>query len=211
LPRSKSSGKWLREHFDDEFVKRAQKEGYRSRAVYKLLEIQDKDHLIRPGMHVVDLGAAPGSWSQVTAKFVGRKGRVIATDILAMDALADVTFIQGDFREQAVLDAILAEVQETDENHACIDLVMSDMAPNISGMRSVDQPKSMYLVELALDFADKVLCKGGDILVKVFQGEGFDTFMRDMRERFERVYTRKPSASRPRSREVYVIGRGYNQ
>ena len=155
-------------------------------------------------------GAAPGGWSQVTSRFVGRNGRVIATDILAMDALADVTFIQGDFREQAVLDAILAEVKKSPENHACIDLVMSDMAPNISGMRSVDQPKSMYLVELALDFADKVLCKGGDILVKVFQGEGFDDYMRAMRERFERVYTRKPGASRPRSREVYVIGRGYN-
>jgi len=211
LAKSKSSKKWLKEHFDDPYVKQAQKDGYRSRAVYKLLEIQKKDRLIRPGMHIVDLGAAPGGWSQVCRQMVGRHGSVIATDILPMEPLPEVCFIQGDFREQAVLDEILTNVNNFQTDQQCIDLVMSDMAPNISGMRSVDQPKAMYLVELALDFCDKVLCEGGDTLMKVFQGEGFDEFMRELKGRFSRVYTRKPEASRPRSREVYLVGRGYNR
>lgn len=212
MARSKSSKKWLKEHFDDPFVKQARKDGYRSRAVYKLLEIQEKDRLIRPGMHIVDLGAAPGGWSQVCKQMVGRHGSIIATDILPMDPLPEVTFIQGDFREQQVLDEILADIRRSDSTEPrCIDLVMSDMAPNISGTRSVDQPKAMYLVELALDFCDKVLCEGGDTLIKVFQGEGADEFLRAMRERFTRVYSRKPGASRPRSREVYLVGRGYNR
>lgn len=211
MAKSKSSKKWLKEHFDDPYVKQAQKDGYRSRAVYKLLEIQKKDRLIRPGMHIVDLGAAPGGWSQVCRQMVGRHGSVIATDILPMEPLPEVCFIQGDFREQAVLDEILTNVNNFQTDQQCIDLVMSDMAPNISGMRSVDQPKAMYLVELALDFCDKVLCEGGDTLMKVFQGEGFDEFMRELKGRFSRVYTRKPEASRPRSREVYLVGRGYNR
>jgi len=202
VARTKSSRRWLDEHFNDPYVKRAQQDGYRSRAVYKLLEIQEKDHLLRPGMTVVDLGAAPGGWSQVAAPLVGAKGRVVALDILPMDALADVEFIQGDFREQEVLDALLARLGD-----ARVDLVMSDMAPNISGMKAVDQPRSMYLAELALDMALRVLAPGGDFLVKVFQGEEYDAYLREVRKRFGKVLIRKPKASRPRSREVYVLAR----
>jgi 23S rRNA (uridine2552-2'-O)-methyltransferase len=204
MARSKTSGRWLREHFDDEYVKKAQKEGYRSRAVYKLLEIQDKDRILRPGMTVVDLGAAPGGWSQVAAELVGDNGRVVALDILPMDALAGVTFIQGDFREDEPFQALLDTL-----NGRPVDLVMSDMAPNISGMKSVDQPRGMYLVELAIDFARQVLRPGGDLLIKVFQGEGFDETLKGMRAAFDKVVVRKPKASRPRSREVYLLGRGY--
>lgn len=202
MARTKSSRRWLDEHFNDPYVKRAQQDGYRSRAVYKLLEIQEKDHLLRPGMTVVDLGAAPGGWSQVAAPLVGAKGRVVALDILPMDALPDVEFIQGDFREQEVLDALLARLGD-----ARVDLVMSDMAPNISGMKAVDQPRSMYLAELALDMALRVLAPGGDFLVKVFQGEEYDAYLREVRKRFGKVLIRKPKASRPRSREVYVLAR----
>ncbi len=201
--RSSSSGAWLREHFDDAYVKRAQKEGYRSRACYKLLEIQEKDRLIKPGMTVVDLGSAPGGWSQVAAELVGHKGRVVASDILPMDTLAGVEFIQGDFTEESVYEAILAAIGEQP-----VELVISDMAPNMSGMNAVDQPRSMYLVELALDMALRVLQPGGCFLTKVFQGEGFDELYRQLRENFDAVITRKPSASRPRSREVYLLGRG---
>ncbi|GMQ87416.1 MAG: 23S rRNA (uridine(2552)-2'-O)-methyltransferase RlmE [Gammaproteobacteria bacterium] len=203
MARSKSSHRWLKEHFDDEHVKRAQREGYRSRAVYKLDEIQQKDRIIKPGMAVVDLGAAPGSWSQYASGLVGRKGRVIAMDILPMDSLPGVTFVQGDFREDDVLDQMLhvLEGQETD-------LVMSDIAPNISGVDAVDQPRAMYLAELAVDFAGRVLRPEGDLLMKVFQGEGFDALLKDLRGRYRKVVMRKPRASRSRSREVYALATG---
>ena len=202
--RSKSSGAWLREHFDDHYVKEAQRQGLRSRAAFKLLEIQQKDSLIRPGMTVIDLGAAPGGWSQVAAQLVGERGQVIASDILAIDALADVEFIQGDFTDESVLNEILERVPQQGA-----DLVISDMAPNMSGMQAVDQPRAMYLVELALDLAVQVLRPGGDALFKVFQGEGFDPFLADLRQRFKRIQTRKPAASRSRSREVYLVARAF--
>ena len=203
MGRSKSSHQWLKSHFDDEYVKRAQREGYRSRAVYKLAEIQQKDRLLLPGMTVVDLGAAPGGWSQYAAPLLGGKGRIIALDILPMDALPGVEFIQGDFREDEILALLAGMLAETR-----VDLVMSDMAPNISGMDAVDQPRSMYLAELAADFAAQVLVKGGDLLFKAFQGEGFDEFLRNLRGQYRKVLIRKPRASRPRSREVYVLGKG---
>ena len=205
MARSKSSGKWLKEHFDDVYVKRAQQEGWRSRAVYKLIEIDEKDHILKPGMTVVDLGAAPGSWCEYAAHKIGEKGQIIALDILPMDALADVTFIQGDFREQDVYDKLLETL-----GMRPVDLVMSDMAPNISGMKAVDQPRTMYLAELALDLADKVLVDGGDLLIKVFTGEGLDDFKKELRKRFKKILVRKPQASRPRSPEIYLLARGYN-
>ena len=204
MARSKTSGRWLKEHFDDEYVKKAQQMGYRSRAVFKLLEIQEKDRLLRRGMRVVDLGAAPGGWSQVAADLVGPTGHIVALDILPMDAIPGVDIIEGDFREEAVMQALLEQVGADK-----VDLVMSDMAPNISGERSVDQPRAMYLVELALDLARQVLKPGGDLLVKVFQGEGSEQFMRDLRGGFSKVIVRKPKASRPRSREVYLLARNY--
>ncbi|HEY9033367.1 MAG TPA: 23S rRNA (uridine(2552)-2'-O)-methyltransferase RlmE [Pseudomonadales bacterium] len=204
MARSKSSQRWLDEHFDDYYVKEAQKRGYRSRACFKLQEIQDKDRLIRPGMTVVDLGAAPGGWSQVAAGIVGDRGRVIASDILPMDALAGVDFVQGDFTDDAVLEQLLALL-----GPAKADLVISDMAPNMSGMRDVDQPKAMYLVELALDMARQVLKPDGVFLAKVFQGEGFDALYRELNDSFRQVVSRKPAASRPRSREVYLLARGF--
>lgn len=205
MARKKGSSKsWLKEHRDDPYVQRAQREGYRSRACYKLLEIQEKDKLIRPGMTVIDLGAAPGGWSQVAGKLVGAKGRVVASDLLLMDTLEDVEFIRGDFTEEEIFAQILAAVRG-----APVDLVISDMAPNMSGVTAVDQPRSMYLVELALDLARQVLRPGGMFLSKVFQGEGFDELLRDCRGSFEKVLTRKPQASRPRSREVYLVARNY--
>ncbi|WP_111658109.1 23S rRNA (uridine(2552)-2'-O)-methyltransferase RlmE [Isoalcanivorax indicus] len=201
MGRSKSSSRWLQEHFNDQWVARAQAEGYRSRASFKLLEIHEKDKLFRPGMRVLDLGAAPGGWSQVAARLMGSSGRILASDILAMDAIADVTFIQGDFREESVFTQLLAAL-----DGARVDLVMSDMAPNMSGTRAVDQPRAMYLAELALDMADRVLAPDGRFLVKVFQGEGLDAYRRDLHERFAKVVTRKPAASRPRSPEVYLLG-----
>jgi 23S rRNA (uridine2552-2'-O)-methyltransferase len=203
MARSKSSHRWLKEHFDDEFVKKAQREGYRSRAVFKLDEIQQKDRIIKPGMVVVDLGAAPGGWSQYAVGLLGKKGKVIAMDILPMEPLPGVEFVQGDFHEQAVLDELLRVL-----DGQAVDLVMSDIAPNISGVDAVDQPRAMYLAELAVDFADRVLRPGGDLLVKVFQGEGFDELLKDLRSRYEKVVMRKPRASRPRSREVYALARG---
>lgn len=194
----------MKEHFDDQYVKQSWQDGYRSRASYKLLEIDDKDKLLRPGMTVIDLGAAPGGWSQIAAEKVGSQGRVIASDILEMDSLADVTFIQGDFTEEAVLDAILERL----ENRP-VDLVMSDMAPNMSGMAAIDQPQAMYLVELALELARETLSPGGKLLVKVFQGEGFDSYLKELRNSFKRVVTRKPGASRARSREVYLLAEGF--
>ncbi|MDO9371569.1 MAG: 23S rRNA (uridine(2552)-2'-O)-methyltransferase RlmE [Gammaproteobacteria bacterium] len=205
MARTKSSARWLKEHFTDTYVKQAQEAGYRSRAVYKLLEINERDRILRPGMTVVDLGAAPGGWSQVTASIVGSKGRVIALDILAMEPLPDVSFIQGDFTEQQALDALIEAMHGERAG-----LVMSDMAPNISGLRSVDQPRAMYLAELALEFARKVLAPGGDLLMKVFQGEGFDALRKDLLRSFKQVLVRKPASSRARSREVYLLARNYH-
>jgi 23S rRNA methylase len=202
--RSKSSHRWMQRHLNDEYVQRARREGYRSRAAYKLLEIQEKDRIIRPGQVVVDLGAAPGGWSQIAAKLAGRKGEVFALDILEMDPVPGVTFLQGDFREQAVLDRLMDLLEGR-----AVDLVISDMAPNVSGVAAVDQPRAMYLCELALDFARQVLRPGGTFVTKVFQGEGFDDYVRDLRTSFERVVTRKPKASRPRSREVYLVATGF--
>ena len=205
MAKKKSSSKaWLKEHRDDIFVQRAQKEGYRSRACYKLLELNERDRLIRPGMRVVDLGAAPGGWSQVAGSLVGAKGRVIATDILPMDTLEDVEFIQGDFTEDAVFDALLEAIGD----HP-VDLVMSDMAPNMSGVPAVDLPRAMYLVELAVDMATRVLAPKGAFVAKVFQGEGFDELFRTLREQYATVLTRKPEASRPRSREVYIVAKEF--
>ena len=202
--RSKSSGRWLQEHFDDEYVKKSQKDGYRSRAVYKLLEIDEKDQLLKPGMTVVDLGAAPGSWSEVAAQRVGEKGLVIALDILSMDSLPGVIFIQGDFREEGPYNALLEALGDSP-----VDLVMSDMAPNISGMKAVDQPRAMYLAELALELARKVLKPGGDLLVKAFNGEGIDAYKQELRKDFNKLIVRKPRASRSRSPEIYLLARGY--
>ena len=204
MARSKSSGRWLQRHFNDEYVKKAQREGYRSRAAYKLFEIQEKDRLIKPGQVVVDLGAAPGGWSQVARQLVGEQGEVFALDILSMDPMAGVTFIEGDFREQEPLDKLNEALAGRP-----VDVVISDVAPNVAGMSAIDQPRSMYLVELALDFARQNLKPGGDFVTKVFQGEGYDDFYREMRDSFEKVVTRKPQASRPKSREVYVVGRGF--
>jgi len=204
VARSKSSGRWLKEHFDDPYVKQAQKDGYRSRASYKLLEIQDKDRIMRPGMTVVDLGSAPGGWSQVASRIVGEKGQVIASDILPMDGMADVTFIQGDFTEQEVFDRIMAAIGSQQ-----VDLVISDMAPNMSGIRTADQASAMLLCELALDLAVRVLRPGGDFLIKVFHGEGFDDYLKQTRQLFERVQMRKPASSRDRSREQYLLARGF--
>jgi len=204
VQRSKSSANWLREHFNDPFVKQAQKDGYRSRASYKLLEIQEKDRLIRPGMSVIDLGAAPGGWSQVTSRLIGGQGRLIASDILEMDSIPDVTFIQGDFTDDEVLQRILDAVGDSH-----VDLVISDMAPNMSGTPAVDMPRAMFLCELALDLATRVLKPGGDFLIKIFQGEGFDVYLKDVRSKFDKVQMRKPSSSRDRSREQYLLGRGF--
>jgi len=203
MGRSKSSHRWLQEHNRDHYVKRSQQEGYRSRASYKLIELDKKDRLFRPAMTVVDLGSAPGGWSQVAAELVGDKGRVVASDILPMDSIADVEFICGDFTEESVLQEILDTLGDE-----LADLVISDMAPNMSGMRAVDQPKAMYLVELALDLSQQILKPGGNFVAKVFHGEGFDEYMRLVKGSFERVVTRKPDASRPRSREVYIVAKG---
>ena len=205
MKRSKSSQRWMKEHFDDEYVRRAQKMGYRSRAVFKLEEIQQKDHLIKPGMVVVDLGAAPGGWCQYVRKQLGKEGRIIGLDILPIEPLDGVELIQGDFREQQVLDQLLSSLDGQP-----VDLVISDMAPNISGQSAVDQPRAMYLCELALDFARQVLKKEGDLLLKAFQGEGYPALEKDLRADFDKIIVRKPKASRPRSREVYILARGYN-
>ena len=201
MAKSKSSRRWLAEHFDDQYVKMAQQQGLRSRAAFKLMELDDKYKLLRPGMRVVDLGSAPGSWTQVVQRAVGEKGQVVALDILPMDPLPGVAFIQGDFTEDGPL-ALLEE--ELGGKNA--DLVLSDMAPNMSGVGTVDQPRAMYLAELALSFAEKWLEPGGSFIVKVFHGEGFDDYVRHARTLFEKVQVRKPSASRPRSREVYILG-----
>jgi 23S rRNA (uridine2552-2'-O)-methyltransferase len=203
MSRSKTSKAWMREHINDPYVQRATAEGYRSRAAYKLLELDKKDRLLIPGQLVVDLGAAPGSWSQVVVAKLGTKGRVVAVDLLPMEPLAGVHFVQGDFREQEVLDALLLAL-----GGRKADLVISDLAPNISGIGVSDQARSMYLCELALEFAQQCLAPGGSLLVKVFQGAGFTEFLAAMRKAFAKVGSRKPEASRGRSSEMYLLGKG---
>lgn len=200
MARSKSSQNWLREHFSDRFVQKAQTEGLRSRAAYKLKEILKRDRLLKPGMVVVDLGAAPGGWSQLVRRELGEGGRVIALDILDMPPLAGVEFIQGDFREPEPL----AQLQDLLAGQP-VDLVLSDMAPNMSGMDAVDQPRSMHLAELARDFAHEHLRPGGSLLIKLFQGTGFDQYIRDLRTHYGQLRVRKPEASRSRSSEVYAL------
>lgn len=204
MARSKTSKKWMDEHVNDPYVKKAQQDGYRSRASYKLIEINEKDNLYRPGSTVVDLGAAPGGWSQIIAPAVGDNGRVIASDILPMDSIIGVNFIQGDFTEEAVYEEILAAL---DGGQA--DTVVSDMAPNLSGVKNTDQYAAMYLVELALDMARNVLKPGGSFCAKVFQGVGYEEYLKEVRQSFNKVIVRKPAASRPRSREVYLVGKGF--
>ena len=204
MARSKTSKQWLKEHFDDVYVRRAQEEGYRSRASFKLLEIQEQDRLIKRGMTVVDLGAAPGGWSQVAANLVGDKGQVIASDILPIDSLPDVEFLQGDFTEQAVLDSLIKLLKD---EHA--DLVISDMAPNMSGMRDIDIPQVMYLAELALDLARTVLKPEGSFLAKVFHGEGYEELQKQLKSSFTSLKVRKPRASRARSSEIYLLASGF--
>ncbi len=204
MARSKTSADWLKEHVDDIYVQKAQQDGYRTRASYKLIELDEKDQLIKPGMTIIDLGSAPGGWSQVVGRKLNGKGVVIASDILPMDPIADVEFIQGDFTEEAVFNELMAIVDGRP-----VDLVISDMAPNMSGVASIDQPGSMYLVELALDMARQVLRPNGQFVAKVFQGDGFDEYIKDVRQSFTKVLIRKPKASRPRSREVYVVGKGF--
>ncbi len=204
MARSKSSGRWLQEHFSDPYVQQSKDAGYRSRASYKLLEIDRKDRIFRPGQTVVDLGAAPGGWCQVAIERVGDKGTVIASDILPMDPIAGVNFVQGDFTEQSVLDELLAAVDGRP-----VDVVISDMAPNMSGMAAVDIPRAMHLIELALDAAQQMLRPGGTFVTKVFQGEGFDDLLKTMKTDFQRVVSRKPDASRARSREQYQVCTGF--
>jgi 23S rRNA (uridine2552-2'-O)-methyltransferase len=204
MKRSKTSKQWMREHVNDVYVQRAKSEGYRSRAAYKLLEIAARDKLLKPGMVVVDLGAAPGGWSQVARAQVGPRGLVLALDLLEMEPLPRVTFLQGDFREDAVVAALAAALAGR-----TIDLVLSDMSPNISGIAMSDQARVMHLAELALEFTAKHLKHGGNLLVKVFQGSGFEEFLRQMRTQFKSVVTRKPEASRGRSSELYLLGKGH--
>ena len=204
MSRSKTSKAWMREHINDPYVQRAKAEGYRSRAAYKLLELDEKDRLLVPGQLLVDLGAAPGSWSQVAVAKLGSKGRVVAVDLLPMEPLPGVHFVQGDFREQEVLDALLLAMRGRKA-----DLVISDLAPNISGIGVSDQARSMHLAELALEFARQCLKPGGSLLVKVFQGAGFTEFLAGMRKSFVKVGSRKPEASRGRSSEMYLLGKGF--
>lgn len=204
MARSKSSGNWLREHFDDEYVKQSQKDGYRSRAVYKLKEIDEKDRLLKPDSIVIDLGAAPGSWCEYLVRRLKGKGRIIALDILPMDPMEGVEIITGDFLEAEVFDELLNTLGSDRP-----DLVICDMAPNMSGQQAVDIPRAMYMAELALDLSQQVLKPGGGLLVKLFQGEGFDEYIKQMRMHFSRVVMRKPKASRPRSKEVYGLATGF--
>lgn len=203
--RSRSSGRWLQEHFADPFVKKAQAAGFRSRAIYKLEELDQREKLLRPGYVCLDLGAAPGAWSQYASRKVGRRGRVVATDILPMDPIVGVEFVQGDFREASVVAALRALVPE----HG-VDVVLSDMAPNLSGIDTVDQPRSMYLAELALDTAATVLKPGGTALIKVFQGSGFNELLAAARQRFAKVRMLKPEASRARSPELYLLAKDFS-
>jgi 23S rRNA (uridine2552-2'-O)-methyltransferase len=205
MARSKSSRRWLDRHVNDAWVQRAQAEGWRSRAAFKLLELDERDRFLRPGSRVVDLGAAPGGWSQVAVARVGPKGRVIALDLLAMEPIPGATFLQGDFRSEAVVGALRSEV-----GPRAIDVVISDLAPNVSGVAVVDQPRAMHLAELALEFAGECLVEGGTLVVKLFQGAGFDEVVTAARQRFKRVVVRKPKASRPESREVYLVAQGFH-
>lgn len=204
MSRSKSSKRWLDEHFNDIYVKKAQAEGYRSRAIYKLQEIDEKERLLKPGMTVIDLGAAPGGWTQYVSQKLKGQGQIIALDILPMDSLADVTFLQGDFREDEVLESLLKLIPEEG-----VDLILSDMAPNMSGNREVDIPRAIYLIELAFDLAEKTLKPGGSVLAKVFHGSGFDELIKLAKARFASVVIKKPTASRARSRETYLLAKGY--
>ncbi|MCB2264394.1 MAG: 23S rRNA (uridine(2552)-2'-O)-methyltransferase RlmE [Candidatus Thiosymbion ectosymbiont of Robbea hypermnestra] len=203
--RSKSSRRWLDRHFNDAYVKRAREEGYRSRAAYKLLELQAKERLLGPGMSVVDLGAAPGGWSQAAARIVGPRGRIVALDLLPMEPIPNVTFIQADFREEVSL----ARLREALKG-AAVDLVLSDLAPNMSGNPAVDQPRGMVLCELVLELARQVQKPGGALVVKTFQGEGFEAFHKELRAAYRRVAGRKPKSSRPGSRELYLVATGYS-
>jgi len=204
MARTKSSQQWMQEHFQDEYVKKAQALGYRSRAVFKLLEIQEKDKIISSGINVVDLGAAPGGWSEYVRKIVGKNNKVIALDLLEIDPIAGVDFIQGDFREDEVLEK-LYKVLDGEPVH----LLLSDMAPNMSGNKEVDQPRAIYLGELALDAAHSILVKGGTFLIKMFQGVGFDEYHNQVKQHFNSVVIRKPKASRARSNEVYILAKGF--
>lgn len=204
MSKSKSSKSWLKEHFDDEFVKQSQKDGYRSRAVYKLQEIDEKDRLLKPGSVVIDLGAAPGSWCEYVVRKLKGKGRVIALDILPMEPMEGVEIITGDFLQDEVFEHLLKTLEDDRP-----DLVICDMAPNMSGQQAVDIPRAMYMAELALDLAQQVLKPGGGLLIKLFQGEGIDAYSKQMREHFKRVVMRKPKASRPRSKEVYGLATGF--
>ena len=204
MKRSKSSSRWLNEHVNDPYVKMAQKDGYRSRAAYKLLELNEKDKLIRPGMLLMDLGSAPGGWSQVAGRLVGHQGRVLASDILPMDSLENVDFIQDDFSDDKVFQQILDKLDGRQP-----DLIISDMAPNISGVAAADQASSMYLADLVLDMVRQVLKPNGNFAIKIFQGEGSDEYLKDVRSSFEKVVVRKPDASRSRSREVYFVAKGF--
>jgi 23S rRNA (uridine2552-2'-O)-methyltransferase len=202
--RSKSSGRWLQEHFADPFVKKARAQGFRSRAIYKLEELDQREKLLRPGLICLDLGAAPGAWSQYASRRVGRKGRVVATDILPMDPIVGVEFVQGDFREPDVVAALQALLPQRP-----VDLLLSDMAPNLSGIDAIDQPRSLYLAELALDTAGSVLKPGGNALIKVFQGSGFPALLAAARQRFAKVRMIKPEASRARSPELYLLAKDF--
>jgi 23S rRNA (uridine2552-2'-O)-methyltransferase len=204
MARSKSSANWLNRHVSDPYVKQAQREGYRSRAAYKLIELDEKDKLIRPGMRILDLGSAPGGWSQVAGKRIGAKGRVLATDILPMDRLLNVDFIQGDFSEEATLSQLLEWLGDGQ-----FDLVISDIAPNITGIASADQAASIYLLELALDTVCKTLKPGANFVAKMFQGAGSDQYLKQLRSHFEKVHIRKPAASRKESREVFLVAKGF--
>jgi len=204
MARSKSSASWMSRHLSDPFVKQAQKDGYRSRSAYKLVELNEKDKLIRPGMRLLDLGSAPGGWSQVAGKLVGDKGRVLATDILPMDALRNVDFIQGDFTDEAVVQQLLDWL-----GGGKFDLIVSDIAPNVTGISSADQASSIYFLELALDTVRKTLKPGATFAAKMFQGSGSDQYVKELRTHFDKVVIRKPAASRKESREVYLVAKGF--
>ena len=204
MPRSKSSASWMSRHLSDPFVKQAQKDGYRSRSAYKLIELNEKDKLIRPGMRILDLGSAPGGWSQVAGKLVGGKGRVLATDILPMDSLNNVDFIQGDFTDDAIVQKLFDWL-----GSGKFDLIISDIAPNITGISSADQASSIYFLELALDTVRKTLKPGATFAAKMFQGSGSDQYLKELRTHFEKVSIRKPAASRKESREVYLVAKGF--
>jgi 23S rRNA (uridine2552-2'-O)-methyltransferase len=206
MPRTKSSSEWLRRHVNDPYVKQAQLDGYRSRSAYKLIELNEKDRLIKPGMRILDLGSAPGGWSQVAGKLVGRKGRVLATDILPMYPIDNVDFVQGDFND----DAVVAQLLEWLEGGK-FDLIISDIAPNLSGIDSADQAGSMYFLELALDTVRKTLKPGATFAAKMFQGSGSDEYVKELRKSFEKVVIRKPAASRAQSREVYIVAKGFKE